>query len=231
MSSTRYTETRDDRAPLALAAGLVAALLGGLAWAAIVLFTQYEIGWVAWGIGALVGVAMARTTQVRSGRLALAAAVLAFLGLMAGKAFVVGGSAGSIAEELASNPDYLAGPVAWQMYNAGELDAETMTAIRATEQAGDTLSDALWAGMLAQATTRLEGMTEADRRAVAEEAATGYVNQMGLVDGILAQLSGFDLLWLFLAVGTAFQMMNGGQEEPEPKLAAESEPAETEPVL
>jgi hypothetical protein len=232
VSDTRSIATHDDRTLLALAAGLVAALLGGLGWAAIVLFTQYEIGWVAWGIGALVGVAMGRATPARSGKLAVAAAVLALVGLLAGKAFVAGGSTGNIADELTENPEYMAGVVAWDMYDSGELDAETMAAIEATDDAGDTLSDALWSDMLAQANTRLESMTEADRRAIAEVAATGIVTQMSVVDGVRAQLSGFDLLWLFLAVGTAFQMMNGAREEDQDPvlMAPESSGADRESV-
>lgn len=221
----------DDRTLLALAAGLVAALLGGLVWAAIVLFTRYEIGWVAWGVGALVGMAMARATMARSWKLGVTAAALALVGLLAGKAFVAGGSAGSIADELAANSEYMAGAVAWDMYAAGALDAETMAAIRTTREAGDTLSDALWADMVSQGSRLLDGMTEADRRAYAEEAAAGIVSALGLVDGIAAQLSGFDLLWLFLALGTAFRIMSGRREEElDPIPVAASGPPEGEPV-
>ena len=49
-----------DRPNVAIpvAAGAAAALLGGLVWAAIVKYTQYEIGIAAWGIGVLVGLAI-----------------------------------------------------------------------------------------------------------------------------------------------------------------------------
>lgn len=213
---------QDDRTPLALAAGLVAALVGGLVWAGIVLFTNYEIGWVAWGIGLLVGVAMARTTRARSPSLAVAAGALALVGLIAGKGFVVAGSTGSVADELLETPEYMAGAMAWDMYAAGDLEPGTMEAIRATEEAGDTLSDAVWEDMLAQADARLAIMAPADQQVFADEIAAGMVNQLGLVEGIRSQLSGFDLLWLFLAVGTAFQMMNGKQEEAVEPVAVDS---------
>lgn len=220
---------QDDRTPLALAAGLVAAIVGGLVWAGIVLFANYEIGWVAWGIGVLVGLAMARTTRARSRSLALAAGALALVGLIAGKGFVVVGSTGSVADELLSTPEYMAGAMAWDMYSAGELEVETMEAIRATQEAGDTLSDAVWEEMLAQADARLAIMTPVDRQAFADGVAAGMVNQMGLMGGIRSQLSGFDLLWLFLAVGTAFQMMNGKQEEAVEPLVADSQGRELLP--
>jgi hypothetical protein len=232
MDESRTLSTQDDRLPLALAAGLVAALLGGVGWAAIVLFTSYEIGWAAWAIGGLVGFAMTRATPARSKKLAVAAATLALVGLLAGKAFVALGSAGVIADELTATPEYLAGGVAWQMYDAGELAPATMQALEFAEDAGDTLSDALWEDMLAQASARIASMSDEERQAVADEIASNYVAQMGLVEGVVTQLSGFDLLWIVLALGTAFQMMNAQELKPEPAslATAEDEESEKEPV-
>lgn len=39
-------------------AGLAAAIVGALIWAAIAYYANFEIGWIAWGIGGLVGVAV-----------------------------------------------------------------------------------------------------------------------------------------------------------------------------
>ncbi|UCD24018.1 MAG: hypothetical protein JSW51_13465 [Gemmatimonadota bacterium] len=39
----------------ALTGGVVAGSIGALLWAAIAYFTGYEVGWVAWGVGGLVG--------------------------------------------------------------------------------------------------------------------------------------------------------------------------------
>ena len=211
----------DDRAPLALAAGLVTALLAGLAWAAIVLITDYELGIVAWGIGGVVGLAMAAVTRSRSRGLAVAAAGLALVGLIAGKAFVVYGSTGGIVDEIMATPEYLNAAVAWQMYEAGELEPETMQAVEATEAAGDTLSDAVWEQMLDQGSARIATLSREEQRQVAEEVASGIVGQMSIVDGIMAQLSGFDLLWLALAMGTAYKIMDAAP--PELELAAEAE--------
>ena len=41
---------------LGIVGGAVGGLIGAAIWAAIVYFTEHEIGWVAWGIGGLVGV-------------------------------------------------------------------------------------------------------------------------------------------------------------------------------
>jgi hypothetical protein len=227
MMETRYVIPQDDRTPLAIAAGLVAALVGGGIWAAIVLITSFEVGWAAWGIGFLVGLAMARTTINRSRALALTAAALAVLGLVAGKALVTTGSPGVIADHLVENPEYLEGALAWQMYDADELAPATMAAIDATDAAGDTLSDALWAEMVGQASDRLAGMSQPERRELAEASARAYVSQMTVADRLTAQFSGFDALWILLAVGTAFRVMDG---RPEEQVVVEDEADAREPV-
>ena len=221
----------DDGLPvLSLAAGVVAALAGGAVWAAIAIFGNLEVGWVAWGIGLMVGGAMAATTTQRGRRLATMAAAVALLGLVAGKALTFAGSAGPIADEIVEDAAYMQGMTAWEMYANGELEVGLQEAVAETEARGDTLSDALWAEMLVAADAKLAGMSEADRRALARTAAGGLIRQMGLVNGIRAQLSAFDLLWVFLALATAYRMMDAPKREPE-VVAAEPEPArETEPV-
>lgn len=45
--------------PMGIAAGLLAGLIGAAAWAAIAFYANLEIGYLAWGIGGLVGFAVA----------------------------------------------------------------------------------------------------------------------------------------------------------------------------
>ncbi len=72
--------------PLAIAAGVVAALLGAVVWAVVTVTTEYQIGFMAIGVGILVGFA------VRLGRgvdqiFAITGAVLALLGCVLGNLF------------------------------------------------------------------------------------------------------------------------------------------------
>jgi hypothetical protein len=201
----------DGRAPLALAAGLAAGLVAGGLWAAVVLVTDYELGIVAWGIGVLVGAAMARVTMVRSNGLAAAAGACALLGLVAGK--VLMGSTGALAEQYANDPGILESVHAWQLYEQRELSVATLEELDALGQ-GDTLPDALWERMRAEAGVRLSAATRAEREEVAGYAARRVVRQLGIVGAVRAQFSLFDVLWLLLAVSTAFRMMapaKGGQ--------------------
>lgn len=206
-SSFHDVPASDDRAPLALAAGLVVALIAGGLWALIVFITNLEIGYAAWGIGLVVGLAMSRVTRDRTQQLAYAAAALALLGLVAGKAFIFVGSTGRFATDLATDDEMLKNGVAWQLYEARELDAPTLDELDRTRAAGDTLSDAVWESMRAQASTRLAAMTPEERQEAATSMARAVTQQMGIAGGIKAQLSLFDLLWVFLAVGTAYRML------------------------
>ena len=71
---------------LALLAGLVAAVAGGVAWGLISKHTDYEVGIVAWGIGFVAGFAVERAAGGRrSPDLQAVAVVSALLGVLIGK--------------------------------------------------------------------------------------------------------------------------------------------------
>ena len=66
--------------------GVIAALLGGIAWAWIVRTTEYEIGFAAWGIGLLAGFSVLFLARGRRGLpLQIIAVVAAILGVALGK--------------------------------------------------------------------------------------------------------------------------------------------------
>ncbi len=70
----------------AIAAGLIAAVVGGVAWGLIVKISDYEVGFVAWGIGFLVGTAVVLATRGARGRhLQIVAVLLALVGILIGK--------------------------------------------------------------------------------------------------------------------------------------------------
>jgi hypothetical protein len=70
----------------AVAAGLVAAVIGGIAWSVIVKMSDYEVGIVAWAIGFAVGTAVVLATRGAKGpRLQVVAVACALLGILLGK--------------------------------------------------------------------------------------------------------------------------------------------------
>jgi hypothetical protein len=72
--------------PMAVLAGLVAAVAGGVAWGLIVRWSGYEVGFVAWGIGFFVGTAVVLGARGSRGLpYQGAAVVLALVGIVLGK--------------------------------------------------------------------------------------------------------------------------------------------------
>jgi hypothetical protein len=85
-----YGNTASQNLPIAVIAGLVAAVVSAAIWAAITISTGYQIGWMAVGIGILVGLA------VRLGKgvdpiYRKIGAVLALLGCILGNFFTLVG--------------------------------------------------------------------------------------------------------------------------------------------
>ncbi len=66
----------------------VAALVGAAAWAFIAIKIEYEIGWIAWGIGLLAGLGMHWGYRNASQLAGCVAAGLAFLSIVIAKAFI-----------------------------------------------------------------------------------------------------------------------------------------------
>ena len=72
--------------PRGIAGGVLAALVGGLTWALVVTTTNYELGFVAWGIGFVAGTAVVVAAGGAKGLPLQAAAVAsALLGILIGK--------------------------------------------------------------------------------------------------------------------------------------------------
>ena len=70
----------------AIAAGLGAAIVGGIVWGFIVKITDYEVGILAWGIGFVAGTAVVFATRGGKGhRLQVIAVVSALVGVLLGK--------------------------------------------------------------------------------------------------------------------------------------------------
>ncbi len=70
----------------AILAGLVAAVAGGIGWGLIVKWTDYEIGFAAWGIGFLTAIAILTATRGSRGLPFQAIAIVcALLGIVIGK--------------------------------------------------------------------------------------------------------------------------------------------------
>lgn len=82
--------------PLAVIAGVVAALVGAGLWAAVTVATGYQIGWMAVGVGFLVGYAVRAAGKGIDPVFGVIGAVFALLGCVAGNLF---STVGFVAQE------------------------------------------------------------------------------------------------------------------------------------
>ncbi len=198
-----------ERPPLlpALLAGLGAALVGGAVWTGIMALTGYEVGYAAWALGGLVGLAMKYATPRRGPVPAASAARMALVGLIFARVligeFVL---ATSGVDEILGDEQLLqqAAVVDLQLYGGFPEDVQTEYDAIAE---GDTISDALWDRMVSAGSDHLAALPDEDRVVLAEQLSGLTMQQLGPVGRVAAQLSAFDLLWAFLALSTAWGMM------------------------
>jgi hypothetical protein len=123
----------------AVAGGLLAAIVGGAVWGLIVILTDYEVGFVAWGIGFLAGFMVVRFAGGRKGvPLQAIAIVSSLVGIVLGKYiayvyFIKEAVREQVSEEAADSIGY--------------FDTEVMRAFR--EDFSNVFSgyDLLWAGL------------------------------------------------------------------------------------
>jgi hypothetical protein len=70
----------------ALLGGLIAAVIGGAVWGGIAIWTGYEVGYVAWGIGLLCGLGVVTLSRGKRGMpLQMIAIMASVLGIVIGK--------------------------------------------------------------------------------------------------------------------------------------------------
>ena len=194
----------------ALIAGALAALVGAGIWTAVTALTDIEFGWIAWGIGGLVGVVMAKLTPARSLKLGVYAAVLAALGLAIGKVGTVRMTVPEIGSEMVlEDGEMLAYAFAADM-RTGERYSPEVSIQLAALSSTDSVPTALQMKMLDEAQRRMADASEAERERVARNFAQGILADIDLAEQFRASLSLFDLLWFGLAIATAFKLMRGG---------------------
>ncbi|MDR0270442.1 hypothetical protein [Paenibacillus sp.] len=76
---------------LPILGALLAAVVGGAAWAAIVALTNYELGIVAWAVGGLAGFTVAKLANKQiSAAHQVIAVIASLIGILLGKYFTVG---------------------------------------------------------------------------------------------------------------------------------------------
>lgn len=193
----------------ALIGGALAAIAGAGIWTAIVVITEWEIGWVAWGVGGLVGFVMSKLTPERSVKLGVYAAALAVVGLAIGKVASVRVALPSVGRDMIlQNPAILAQAFALDMREGERFSPELSIELAALSHT-DSLPVPIQTKMLDEAQTRMANSPEAERVRVATGFTHKMMDELALSGQFGMALSFYDLLWFGLAVVTAFKIMRG----------------------
>ncbi|MEX2182656.1 MAG: hypothetical protein WD771_11490 [Gemmatimonadaceae bacterium] len=205
-SLTPYERSMSERIPVL--AGLLGALIGGGVWALIAALTETEVGFVAWGVGGLTGFMMSRASPARGKGPALAAAALAALGLLAGKAllheYVV---KPAIVKSIVEDDAAPAGVGVWMLRSDRAFPTDVQAELDAVP-AGDTLSDALWAQMQVAGQQHFDTLPTVQRDSAMQAYAAGFIASIPVMQQVGWHFSGFDILWFLLAITTAWRMMS-----------------------
>ncbi len=202
-----------------ITAAVAGGLAGAFAWAAITYFTGYEIGWIAWGVGFVVGAAVrmgaGSDTGYGPGSVAAIGAIGALLlGKYAAVYFLVNQSVAEMPVPVVTANDLtisLADEVVEEWTQAGKtVTFPEGQSVETAEEQSHYPAD-VWA----EAVKRLgEVPQEEQQKQIAERQAamtqlSGMVREMATEEGFKDSFSPIDLLFFGLAVWTAFRMGSG----------------------
>lgn len=212
--------------------GMIGGVIGATIWAAIAYFTQYEIGYIAIGVGFLVGlgVKIAAGDQISSTTGAVSAGI-AILAVLAGKYFtiyllmqnlVAGFNLDVLPIEL--NERSMVASLADQIIEEKQAAGETIDYPEMDEEAEEfTLEDQYPADILSAAKEQWNAKTPQEQAALTEarraELAASmkeFKEQMGGIGNMMAinvfeGLDPIDYLFIGIAAWTAFSV--GGRRE------------------
>lgn len=204
--------------PMALILATVGAVIGGVIgggiWAAITYTTHREIGWIAWGVGGLVGAGASLGARGHAGLITgVIALVVAFVSVTGGKwaAFSM------IVDDLASNRKNLP--------RLTETDMIAMSAHAVHEEFAAQGKNYAWpngvepeeadeegefaAPVWAEAKSRWEANDQETRDSILRQAQSGYQTAAAeefKANNFGAMFSVFDVLFYGLALFTAFKL-------------------------
>jgi hypothetical protein len=204
--------------------GILAALAGGAVgaavWAAIAYYTNYEVGLVAWGIGALVGFAMSLGARdVQSSLCGVIAAVIALASIAGGKYAVVQVFVNQDAEKFQKSfeitEEHTKMYVAYRLIEEYEKDGKTLTWPEGYNEENAEKPEHFPKDLWKDTQARWDALSD-DQKAVYEKATREsfqkFVSEKSLEAtnaGFLASYSFWDALWAFLALGSAYKLGSG----------------------
>ena len=192
-------------------AGVLVGIPAAVVWAVIARFTGYEIGWVAWGVGAIVGYAVAKSAHEPSASLGPTAAAIAVASLLLAKILILEFALPPIMQaELLKNADATTGMFVLDMTTHKSFSPELQALLDQADAQPGSLSDAqqvdMQVKMRDEVMARVASATQAEKERVARAGADSYLKELGFFGALKDLFSLFDLLWIFLAISSAFRI-------------------------
>ena len=210
---------RPSAAPRKKASPVLAGVLVGIPaaalWALIAYVTHYEIGWVAWGVGAVVGVAVAKSAHEPRASLGATAAALAVASLILGKVMILEFALPPILRsEFLKDREATAAMFLMDMGINRSFSPELQASL---EQLGGGRQGAvspaqqadLQGRMAAEAMARAAAATPAERERVVAASSAGILAEMGFFGALGKLFDLWDVVWIGLAISSAWKIAQG----------------------
>ena len=202
---------------VAIAAGT--AVVSALIWAGIAIAINMEIGYVAWGIGLAVGGSVIVMTDERSARLGTVAVLLAIGSIFLGKMLYVSyGLDKAIKKEIKNDPEALADILFFDMVRKQEFDTKYLDWM---EKNGENKQEAFDKApkeiqKLIQSEDdkferRLKSLKPDEKERLYQVGAEQWLAGISYSDRLKATCSFWDILWVLLAISSAWKMASGEQ--------------------
>lgn len=213
--------------------GLIGGVMSAGIWVAIAYFTGYEVGFVAWGVGLLVGLGVMSASGGRPSPVApVAAGLIALVAVLGGKA----GTAMLVADELrhelgldgAKTKEMVISAMAEEVLK--EATAEGMTfddhwppGVLDTDDVRAFYPPQVWR----EAERRWYELSASEQMALRTQVQTTLDASSGLlfIQVFFGSFGLVDMIWLVLATMSAFKIASAGGDEAVPSRIALSAPS------
>jgi hypothetical protein len=191
---------------------MVAGFVGMMAWYFLIKWTGYEIGYAAWGVGALTGIGARVAGCKGSPYLGAFAAVCALVAILGGQFLAAKNMSNEILGKLSEAAFKSRVAFAKSMIDA-PTDQDRKALLSRNESAGGPdalqITDERWARFQA---TEMPELRDLAAGKITEEQFRKKLLSNTLADDyelLKASASWFTLIWLLLGVGSAFKIASG----------------------
>ena len=225
---------------LGIAFSSIGALIGAAIWTVVAMTTGYSIGWIAWGVGVLAGIGMKLGYRNQSTSAGVAAASVALAGVLVAKVAIFGFVMYAVitgdTNDIDMQREYVKGNMTYQIledrgistedYSEEEWesaydevsprvdsmsDEEIREKWQAFRDAEEAEFDAAEAEQEELGTTNGEPIPDPEYEEIGGAEAAGAFGAL-LVAFFISMFGLFDLLFVFLAVSSAYKIAGRGAQ-------------------